>query len=70
MAGAAASRRRPRPVVLAGPFLPAAAAPVREPLVRAHVHDEPQRRPRAVRAILLVPVHVLDDGVPQPSSSP
>ena len=31
--------------------------------MRAHMHDEPQRRRAAIPAVLLGPVHVLDDGV-------
>ena len=39
------------------------SAPVRKPLMRAHIHDEPQRRPASIPTVLLTPVHVLDDGV-------
>jgi hypothetical protein len=51
------------PVVIAGPFLPADTAPVHEPLMRAHVHDEPQRWPASIPAAFLLPVCVLDDGI-------
>ncbi len=51
------------PIVITRAFPPAATAPVRQPLMRAHPHDEPQRRPAAIPAVLLVPADVLDDGV-------
>ena len=51
------------PLVIAGALLPADPAPVREPLVQADVHDEPQCRPASIPVVLLAPVHVLDDGV-------